>query len=101
MRIPRVDTAVDAGLVVNPGDTRSQFEGAAIFGTSKLAWERSPTGVDQSNFAPYPVSRINEAPYQTNVYIVENGAPLDTRGQLYDGTPVSNLPRLYHSLKVP
>jgi isoquinoline 1-oxidoreductase beta subunit len=77
LRIPRVDTAVDAGLVVTPEVTRSQFEGAAIFGTSKLAWERSlPTGVDQSNFDSYPVSQINEAPYQTNVYIVENGAPL-------------------------
>ena len=34
IRIPRVDTAVDAGLVVNPEATRSQFEGAAVFGTS-------------------------------------------------------------------
>jgi len=34
IRIPRVDTALDAGLVVNPEATRAQFEGAAVFGTS-------------------------------------------------------------------
>src|ERR1700746_79773 len=33
VRIPRVDTALDAGLVVNPEATRAQFEGAAVFGT--------------------------------------------------------------------
>jgi len=34
VRIPRVDTALDAGLVVNPEATRAQFQGAAVFGTS-------------------------------------------------------------------
>jgi isoquinoline 1-oxidoreductase subunit beta len=76
--IPRVDTVVDAGLVVNPEATRSQFEGAAVFGTS-LARSGEITAkngaVEQGNFDDYPVARINEAPRQTNVYIVENDAP--------------------------
>jgi isoquinoline 1-oxidoreductase beta subunit len=78
LRIPRVDTAVDAGLVVNPEATRNQFEGAAVFGTSLARFgEITATDgvIDQSNFDSYPVSRINEAPYQTNVYIVESSAP--------------------------
>jgi isoquinoline 1-oxidoreductase beta subunit len=78
LRIPRVDTAVDAGLVVNPEATRSQFEGAAVFGTSLARFgEITATSgvVDQSNFDTYPVTRMNEAPYQTNVYIVESDAP--------------------------
>jgi len=78
LRIPRVDTAVDAGLVVNPEATRNQFEGAAVFGTSLARFgEITATDgvVDQSNFDSYPVSRMNEAPYQTNVHIVESGAP--------------------------
>jgi len=78
LSIPRVDTAVDAGLVVNPEATRSQFEGAAVFGTSLARFgEITATdgAVDQSNFDSYPVSRMNEAPYQTNVYIVESSAP--------------------------
>jgi isoquinoline 1-oxidoreductase subunit beta len=76
--IPRVDTVVDAGLVVNPEATRAQFEGAAVFGTS-VARSGEITAkngaIEQSNFNDYPVARINEAPRQTNVYIVESDAP--------------------------
>ena len=76
--IPRVDTVVDAGLVVNPEATRSQFEGAAVFGTS-IARSGEITAkngaIEQSNFSDYPVARINEAPRQTNVYIVDSDAP--------------------------
>ena len=78
IKIPRVDTAVDAGLVVNPEITRAQFEGAAVFGTSvaKTGEITATKGaVNQSNFSDYPVARINEAPYQTNVYIVDSSAP--------------------------
>ena len=78
VRIPRVDTAVDAGLVVNPESTRSQFQGAAVFGTSLARFgEITATNgvIDQSNFDTYPVTRMSEAPYQTNIYIVESSAP--------------------------
>jgi len=78
IKIPRVDTAVDAGLVVNPEVTRAQFEGAAVFGTSvaKTGEITATKGViNQSNFTDYPVARINEAPYQTNVYLVDSSAP--------------------------
>jgi isoquinoline 1-oxidoreductase beta subunit len=34
LRIPRTDTAVDAGTAVNPANIKAQFEGAAVFGTS-------------------------------------------------------------------
>jgi isoquinoline 1-oxidoreductase subunit beta len=78
IKIPRVDTVVDAGLVVNPEATRAQFQGAAVFGTSvvKTGEITATKGViDQSNFQDYPVARMNEAPYQTNVYMVESDAP--------------------------
>ena len=78
IRIPRVDTVVDAGLVVNPEATRAQFQGAAVFGTSVVkTGEITATkgAIDQSNFQDYPVARMNEAPYQTNVYLIENDAP--------------------------
>jgi isoquinoline 1-oxidoreductase beta subunit len=78
VRIPRVDMAVDAGLVVNPEITRAQFEGAAVFGTSVVRSGEitAKNGViQQTNFDTYPVARINEAPYQTNVYIVDSSAP--------------------------
>ena len=78
IRISRVDTAVDAGLVANPEITRAQFEGAAVFGTSivRTGEITAKNGViEQSNFNDYPVARINEAPRQTNVYIVDSSAP--------------------------
>lgn len=78
IKIPPVDTAVDAGLVVNPEITRAQFEGAAVFGTSivRSGEITAKNGViQQSNFDSYPVARINEAPYQTNVYLVDSSAP--------------------------
>jgi isoquinoline 1-oxidoreductase subunit beta len=78
IRIPRVDTAVDAGIVVNPEATRSQFEGAVVFGTSivRSGEITAKNGmIQQSNFNDYPVARINEVPVQTNVYIAESSAP--------------------------
>jgi isoquinoline 1-oxidoreductase beta subunit len=78
VRIPRVDMALDAGLVVNPEATRAQFEGAAVFGTSVVrSGEITATKgvIDQSNFQDYPVARINEVPGQTNVHIVDSNAP--------------------------
>ena len=78
VRIPRLDTVLDAGLVVNPEATRAQFEGAAVFGTSIVrSGEITATKgvIDQSNFHDYPVARIGEAPYQTNVHIVDSDAP--------------------------
>ncbi len=78
VRIPHVDTVLDAGLVVNPEATRAQFEGAAVFGASIVrSGEITATkgAIDQSNFQDYPVARIGEAPSQTNVYIVDSDAP--------------------------
>jgi len=78
VRIPRVDTVLDAGLVVNPEATRAQFQGAAVFGTSVARSGQitaTKGAIDQSNFQDYTVARINEVPSQTNVYIVDSDAP--------------------------
>ena len=78
VKIPVVHTVLDAGLVVNPEATRAQFEGAAVFGTSLLrsgAITAKGGVIEQSNFDDYPVARMNEAPYKTNVYIVDSDAP--------------------------
>jgi isoquinoline 1-oxidoreductase beta subunit len=78
IRIPRIDTVVDAGTAVNPGNIRAQFEGSAVFGTSiARACKITATNgvIDQSNFYDYPVTRLHEAPYQTNVCVVDSSAP--------------------------
>jgi isoquinoline 1-oxidoreductase beta subunit len=78
LKIPRVYTAVDAGLITNPEIARAQFEGAAVFGAS-LARSGEITAtkgaIDQSNFYDYPVARMPEAPQRTDVYLVDSDAP--------------------------
>jgi isoquinoline 1-oxidoreductase subunit beta len=78
VRIPHVYTVVDAGIVANPEMVRSQFEGAAVFGTSiARTGEITATNgaIDQANFHNYPVARMNDAPVQVDVQIVESTAP--------------------------
>jgi isoquinoline 1-oxidoreductase beta subunit len=76
--MPHVITAVDAGIIVNPEMVRQQFEGAAVFGTSiARTGEITATNgaVDQSNFFDYQVARMNDAPRQVDIHIVESTAP--------------------------
>jgi len=77
-QIQRVDSALDAGTVVNPLIAKQQFEGAAVMGTSIAFYgEISATNgvIDQANFDTFPVARMNVAPRETNVYIVDSDAP--------------------------
>jgi isoquinoline 1-oxidoreductase beta subunit len=78
VQVKRVDTALDAGTLVNPEMARQQFEGSAVMGTS-LAFYGEITAtngvIDQSNFDTYQVARMNVAPQETNVYIVPSDAP--------------------------
>jgi isoquinoline 1-oxidoreductase beta subunit len=78
VQIKSVDTALDAGTVVNPEMVRQQFEGAAVMGTSlALYGEITATNgvIDQSNFDSFQVARMNNAPKETHVYIVPSDAP--------------------------
>ena len=78
VHIRQVDTAVDAGTIVNPTIVKQQFEGAAVMGTS-IAYYGEITAtngvIDQSNFDTFQLARIDAAPRQTNVYIVDSDAP--------------------------
>jgi isoquinoline 1-oxidoreductase beta subunit len=77
VRIPRMDIAFDAGQLINPDRVKAQFEGAGVFGTS-VAMMGEITAKDgriqQSNFNTYPVARIDEAPIETHVHIVNSNA---------------------------
>jgi isoquinoline 1-oxidoreductase beta subunit len=78
IRIPRVDIAADVGRVINPDRVKSQFEGASVFGAGiALMGEITAAGgaIQQSNFHDYPVARINEAPIETRVHLIESDAP--------------------------
>src|SRR5256884_662902 len=71
-------TALDAGNLVNPEMAKQQFEGAAVMGTSLSFYgEITATNgvIDQSNFDGFQMARMNNAPKETNVYIVPSEAP--------------------------
>jgi isoquinoline 1-oxidoreductase beta subunit len=76
--VHRLDSALDAGTVVNPTIARQQFEGAAVMGTGIAFYgEITATNgvIDQSNFDTFQVTRMNAAPKQTNIHLVESEAP--------------------------
>jgi isoquinoline 1-oxidoreductase beta subunit len=74
VRVHRVVCAVDCGWTINPDTIRAQVEGGTIFGlTAALFGEitiRNGQAV-QSNFANYPMVRMNEAP-EVEVHIVQS-----------------------------
>ena len=78
VEIRRVDSAVDAGIIVNPEMARQQFEGAAVMGTG-LAYFGEITAtngtIDQSNFDDYQMARIKNSPRETFVHLVSSNAP--------------------------
>jgi len=78
VKVARVDSAVDAGTIVNPEMARQQFEGAATFTTS-LAFYGEITAkngvIQQSNFDNYPMARMNTAPRETFVHLVDSDRP--------------------------
>jgi isoquinoline 1-oxidoreductase beta subunit len=74
--IPRVDVALDCGLVVNPDRVRAQFEGATIMAISNALYSHlsiKQGRIEQSNFGDYLVARTDITP-KTHVHIVESNA---------------------------
>ena len=78
VKVHRVDVAQDCGTYVNPDRVKSQMEGAVIFGMS-LAMHGNITAkdgaIEQSNFHDYPLLRLNEAPEEIHVHLVDSDAP--------------------------
>jgi isoquinoline 1-oxidoreductase subunit beta len=75
--IPRVDMAVDCGLVVNPDRVRAQMEGAVIMGLSNALYSSisiKQGQIQQSNFTDYLVARTDITP-RTHITIVDSHAP--------------------------
>ena len=75
-KVPRIDQVVDAGIIVNPDRVRSQMEGAAVMavGLARTGEITAQGGrIRQSNFHDFQVARMNDAPYQVNVHLVESG----------------------------
>jgi isoquinoline 1-oxidoreductase beta subunit len=74
VRVHRVVSAVDCGLVINPDIVKAQIEGGIIFGLTAALYGEIVVENGralQSNFNDYPLLRFDEAP-EIEVYIVES-----------------------------
>jgi len=86
--IPAVHVACDCGIVVNPEAVRAQMEGASNFALSNILMSAitvSNGRIDQSNFHDYQMLRMDDAPREINVTVVESDAPPGGAGE--PGTP--------------
>jgi len=84
LTIPRVDVAVDAGMIVHPERVRAQMEGATIMGLGNALYGEITFRngrVVQSNFTDYRVMRMDAAPREIHVHIVPSTAPATGVGE--------------------
>ena len=90
LSVPRVDTAIDCGMFVNPERIQSQIEGAAIMGLSLAKYGEvtfKDGKVQQGNFDDFPVIRMDEAPLVTHVHIIPADADTPPSGVGEPGVP--------------
>jgi isoquinoline 1-oxidoreductase beta subunit len=88
--VPRVDTAIDAGFIVNPERVRSQVEGAAVMALtiSKHTNITFKDGrVQQNNYHDYPVLRIGQGAMDVRTHIVANSISVPSSGVGEPGVP--------------
>ena len=73
LRIHRVVSAMDCGIVVNPDTVVAQIQGSVIQGLSAAMLEEVTVAkgqVQQDNFDSYPVLRMNQIPERIDVHLV-------------------------------
>jgi len=77
VQVPRIEQVVDAGVIVNPDRVRAQMEGSAVMavGLARTGEITALGGrIQQSNFNNFQVARMNDAPRQVNVTMVQSDA---------------------------
>lgn len=78
LRVLKVTSAVDCGLAVNPDGVRAQTEGCINDGLSCALHQKitlADGAIEQSNFHDYRMMRIDEAPPDIEVVIVDSPHP--------------------------
>jgi isoquinoline 1-oxidoreductase beta subunit len=78
IRVHKVWTAIDGGLIVQPAAAKANVESGIIYGLSAVLHERVTIrdgAVEQSNFHDYNVMRMSDLPEEMHVEFVD----VDTR----------------------
>jgi CO/xanthine dehydrogenase Mo-binding subunit/aerobic-type carbon monoxide dehydrogenase small subunit (CoxS/CutS family) len=90
IRVRRVVTVCDAGVVVNPDGLRNQLEGGTLQGLSRALHERvrwGPGGIASRDWTGYPVLRFAEVPELETILLDRPGWPPLGAGEA--ATPVA------------
>lgn len=73
--IPKVVSVVDCGIYVNPDQVKAQTEGNIIFGLTAALKDPitfKEGAAEQANFDTYRMLRIDEAPRDIQVHLIDN-----------------------------
>ncbi|WDE13765.1 xanthine dehydrogenase family protein molybdopterin-binding subunit [Thalassomonas haliotis] len=90
LTVPRVDIAIDCGRYVNPEGVKKQMEGAVIYGHTIARHGKVTTAkgaVEQHNFYDYSLARMNDAPLNVFVHLVEDFVYMKPCGVGEPGVP--------------
>ncbi|MES1218541.1 MAG: xanthine dehydrogenase family protein molybdopterin-binding subunit [Bacteroidota bacterium] len=84
VKVHKMTIAIDCGIAVNPDGIKAQMESCVNFGLSVALYSTITLKngvVQQSNFDDYRVLRINEAPAEIDVHIVEGVGKMGGSGE--------------------
>jgi CO/xanthine dehydrogenase Mo-binding subunit len=90
IRVRRVVTVCDAGVVVNPDGLRNQLEGGTLQGLSRALYEQvrfGRDGIETRDWTGYRVLRFAEVPQLETILVNRPGAPPLGAGEA--ATPVT------------
>jgi isoquinoline 1-oxidoreductase beta subunit len=74
IRVHKVWTAIDGGVIVTPGAAKANIESAILYGLSSILHERvtmKDGAVEQSNFHDYNLLRMSDLPEEMHVAFVD------------------------------
>lgn len=83
VKVHKVYTALDCGLVLNKDNVINQMEGAVLFGMSIAFYGKITAkdgAIEQSNYYDYKMSRMQDTP-SIEIAIIENDAPATGVGE--------------------